>query len=34
VRTGNDEENAPILHLNDDLGYVRIPGRVDYLKRA
>jgi RimJ/RimL family protein N-acetyltransferase len=34
VRTGNDEENAPILHLNDDLGYVRIPGRVDYLKRV
>jgi RimJ/RimL family protein N-acetyltransferase len=26
VRTDNDERNAPMLHLNEDLGYQRIPG--------
>jgi GNAT superfamily N-acetyltransferase len=34
VRTGNDSENAPILHLNDALGYVRIAGRVELLKKV
>jgi mycothiol synthase len=32
VRTGNDERNAPMLHINDLLGYLRIPGWVAYRK--
>ena len=34
VRTGNDARNAPILHLNADLGYTRIPGGINFLKDA
>ena len=30
VRTQNDGENAPILHLNDQLGYRRIPGALEF----
>jgi len=33
VRTDNDEENAPMLHINEQLGYERIPGVLSYLKR-
>ncbi len=29
VRTGNDSENAPILHINEMLGYRPIPGEVE-----
>jgi hypothetical protein len=32
VRTGNDGANDPILHINASMGYVPIPGRVDFLK--
>jgi GNAT superfamily N-acetyltransferase len=32
VRTENDGENAPILHLNEEMGYTRIPGSVQLLK--
>lgn len=32
VRTENDGENAPILHLNEQMGYTRIPGSVQLLK--
>ena len=32
VRTDNDEANAPMLHINEKLGYHRIPGFVSYLK--
>ena len=32
VRTENDGENAPILHLNEEMGYVRIPGWVQLLR--
>ena len=34
VRTENDAENAPILHLNEEMGYHTIPGAVTYLKDA
>jgi len=34
VRTENDGENAPILHLNAQMGYTRIPGWVQFLKAA
>jgi GNAT superfamily N-acetyltransferase len=34
VRTENDGENAPILHLNEEMGYQRIPGWLQYLKNA
>jgi mycothiol synthase len=34
VRTENDGENAPILHLNEAMGYARIPGWIQYLKDA
>ena len=34
VRTENDGANAPILHLNEEMGYVRIPGWTQLLKDA
>jgi GNAT superfamily N-acetyltransferase len=33
VRTDNDYENAPILHINEQLGYQRIPGEIE-LRRS
>ena len=33
VETDNDEANAPILHLNEELGYREIPGQVKLHKR-
>jgi RimJ/RimL family protein N-acetyltransferase len=32
VRTDNDERNAPMLHINDTLGYVALPSWVAYLR--
>ncbi len=34
VRTDNDSENAPMLHINEGLGYVRRPGFVEHHKRV
>ncbi len=34
VRTENDEENAPILHINAGLGYRPIPGQRLWVKDA
>ena len=34
VRTENDGENAPILHLNEQMGYTRIPGWIQFMKDA
>lgn len=34
VRTNNDGENKPILHLNEEMGYHRIPGFIQLLKKA
>lgn len=34
VRTGNDATNAPILHLNQDMGFGPIDGAIQYLKQA
>ena len=34
VRTNNDGENKPILHLNEEMGYQRIPGNILLLKPA
>jgi mycothiol synthase len=34
VRTDNDETNAPMLHVNEELGYRRIPGTLSYRKAA
>lgn len=34
VRTNNDGQNAPILHLNEEMGYTRIPGWIQLLKPA
>lgn len=33
VRTDNDEENAPMLHINESLGYEPIPAFQHWLKR-
>ena len=34
VCTDNDAENAPMLHINQRLGYVRRPGFVEHHKRV
>lgn len=34
VRTGNDAANAPILHINETMGYRLIPGGISFLKDA
>ncbi len=34
VRTGNDAQNDPILHINASMGYRPIAGRISYLKDA
>jgi GNAT superfamily N-acetyltransferase len=33
VRTDNDSENAPMLHINETLGYELMPGYVSFEKR-
>lgn len=32
VRTANDAANAPILHINETLGYRPVPGWLEYLR--
>lgn len=34
VRTGNDSENAPILHINETMGYRPIAGHISFLNPA
>lgn len=34
VYTDNDSENAPMLHINETLGYQLRPGLVEHLKRV
>ena len=34
VRTGNDAQNDPILHINASMGYRPITGRTDFLKEV
>ncbi len=34
VRTNNDGENKPILHLNEEMGYTRIPGQIQLHKKV
>jgi RimJ/RimL family protein N-acetyltransferase len=33
VRTDNDSENAPMLHINETLGYTTMPGYASFVKR-
>ena len=33
VQTDNDSENLPILHLNEELGYGEIPGKLEFHHR-
>ena len=32
VRTGNDAQNAPILHINAAMGYRPIAGAIEFMK--
>jgi GNAT superfamily N-acetyltransferase len=34
VRTDNDSENAPILHINETMGYRRRPDMIQFLRDA
>ena len=34
VRTDNDGENAPILHLNASMGYTRLTDMIQLMKPA
>ena len=34
VRADNDSENAPMLHINEALGYEAVPGFSTYQKRV
>jgi GNAT superfamily N-acetyltransferase len=33
VETDNDSENAPILHLNEELGYKEMPGKLEFHRK-
>jgi len=33
VDTDNDSENAPILHINEELGYQSIPGELEFHRK-
>jgi hypothetical protein len=34
VRTDNDSTNAPILHINETMGYVRRPDKLELMREA
>ncbi|MDQ2914589.1 MAG: GNAT family N-acetyltransferase [Chloroflexota bacterium] len=34
VRTDNDSQNAPILHINDSMGYKRRPDMIQFMRDA
>jgi len=34
VRTDNDGENAPILHINESMGYRRLKDMIQLMKPA
>jgi len=34
IRTGNDSTNAPILHLNEVLGFTQVPGGIQFMCQA
>ena len=34
IRTGNDSTNAPILHLNEVLGFSAVPGGIQFTRPA
>jgi len=34
IRTGNDSTNAPILHLNEVLGFAAVPGGIQFTRPA
>ena len=33
VETDNDFENAPILHLNQTIGYREVAGQIEFIKQ-
>ncbi|MEP6752835.1 MAG: GNAT family N-acetyltransferase [Candidatus Dormiibacterota bacterium] len=33
VETDNDSENAPILHINEELGYDAMPGKLEFHRK-
>jgi GNAT superfamily N-acetyltransferase len=34
IRTDNDSKNAPILHINEKMGYTRRPDGIEFMKPA
>ena len=34
VETDNDSENAPILHINEQLGYAEMPGKLEFHRKV
>jgi len=34
VRTDNDSQNAPILHINDTMGYRRRKDGIQFMRAA
>jgi hypothetical protein len=34
IRTDNDSQNAPILHINQTMGYKRRPDMIQFIRAA
>jgi hypothetical protein len=34
IRTDNDSQNVPILHINESMGYKRRPDQIQFMREA